>query len=563
MLSSSNRNLRDRVSKAMVEILKEHFPVCKQLLELFKDVNDPYILQRLYGVVFGAVMKRKNEDKSVFKSLAQYVYREIFDKEMVYPDILLRDYARLVVERFVVENPNELDDIQLKKIKPPYKSEPIPIVQEVDYGSDEYRNSGLWQLLTSMKFNMKVKGVGMYGDFGRYVFQSALASFVDLDMANVYYYAMQYILNDLGYNTEWFEEYDKHRNGDDRYHVKRVERIGKKYQWITMYNILARVSDTHNIKSWDWNDEIGTSYEGPWEPYVRDFDPTLNIKTQEKDDIPEISVPEYGEESFCDINSSGDDVSKWILEDDKMFQDFPGRFIHTDETGREWVSLYIYQENKLRPGEEEYSASGFPKGEQHVWTRATMYILPKAKVKCKEQNLKNAKFVGRSFNGMQDCYSLFSREYAWSPGYNAEFRKTTEEDDESGLNVFPAAINFLWEGEYDASQEATTSFAIPAGQIIQEMQLYEKAADGIYYRNEEVVAFDLSLVGNKHSEIVIRRDVLNEYIAKTGFQAFWTVIGEKQFFMGHLEQQGQRREGYFIYDKKKVVGNICLDSNNG
>jgi hypothetical protein len=70
-------------------------------------------------------------------------------------------------------------------------------------------------------------------------------------------------------------------------------------------------------------------------------------------------------------------------------------------------------------------------------------------------------------------------------------------------------------------------------------------------------------VGNKHSEIVIRRDVLNEYIAKTGFQAFWTVIGEKQFFMGHLEQQGQRREGYFIYDKKKVVGNICLDSNNG
>jgi hypothetical protein len=192
-----------------------------------------------------------------------------------------------------------------------------------------------------------------------------------------------------------------------------------------------------------------------------------------------------------------------------------------------------------------------------------MYILPKAKVKCKEQNLKNAKFVGRSFNGMQDCYSLFSREYAWSPGYNAEFRKTTEEDDESGLNVFPAAINFLWEGEYDASQEATTSFAIPAGQIIQEMQLYEKAADGIYYRNEEVVAFDLSLVGNKHSEIVIRRDVLNEYIAKTGFQAFWTVIGEKQFFMGHLEQQGQRREGYFIYDKKKVVGNIRLDSDNG
>jgi hypothetical protein len=44
------------------------------------------------------------------------------------------------------------------------------------------------------------------------------------------------------------------------------------------------------------------------------------------------------------------------------------------------------------------------------------------------------------------------------------------------------------------------------------MKLYEKDVDGIYYGNEEVVAFDLSLVGNPHTEIVIRRDVLNEYI---------------------------------------------------
>lgn len=558
MLSSSNRNLRDRVSKAMIEILKEHFHVCKQLLELFKDVNDPYILQRLYGVVFGAVMKRKNEDKSSFKALAQWVYKEIFDKEMVYPDILLRDYARLIVERFAIEFPGELEGLQLKKVRPPYKSEPIPVVEEVDYGSEEYRDSGLWPLLFSMKFDMKVKGVGMYGDFGRYVFQSALGYFLELDVANVYYYAMQYIINDLGYNPEWFAEYDQHRNSYDRHHVKRVERIGKKYQWITMYNVLARLSDTHNIKSWDWNDKIGTVYVGPWNPYVRDFDPTLNIKIQAKDVMPQISVPEYGEESFCDINSSGDDIGKWILEDDKMFQDFPGRFIHKDEDGREWVSLYIYQENKLRPEGEEYYVSGFPKGEQHVWTISTMYVLPKTKTKYTEQDLIDLGFAGRSSNGMQSCYSLFSREYAWSPGYDAEFRKIDDEEDETGLNAFSAAVNFFWEEEYDASQEETTSFAIPAGHIIQEMQLYEKAVDGVFYRNEEVVALDLSLVGNKHTEIVIRRDVLNEYITKTGAQAFWTVIGEKQFFMGSTNQKWQRREGYFVYDKDKIVGSVHL-----
>ena len=55
-LSSSNRTLRDHVSKAMIEILKDRFFLCKYVLEEFKDVNDPYIVQRLYGIVFGAVM---------------------------------------------------------------------------------------------------------------------------------------------------------------------------------------------------------------------------------------------------------------------------------------------------------------------------------------------------------------------------------------------------------------------------------------------------------------------------------------------------------------------------
>ena len=58
-----------------------------------------------------------------------------------------------------------------------------------------------------------------------------------------------------------------------------------------MYNILARVSDTNNVKSWDWNDEIGVAYEGSWNPYVRDFDPTLNIKIHLKETNPKMSLP--------------------------------------------------------------------------------------------------------------------------------------------------------------------------------------------------------------------------------------------------------------------------------
>ena len=48
---------------------------------------------------------------------------------------------------------------------------------------------------------------------------------------------------------------------------------------------------------------------------------------------------------------------------------------------------------------------------------------------------------------------------------------------------------------------------IPAGNIIQAMALYEKSVDGIYYCDEEIAAFDLSVMGNEHSELLIRRDI--------------------------------------------------------
>ena len=70
------------------------------MLEDFKSVNDPYIIQRMYGTVFGAVMKRTAEFRNEFAELAKWIYNEIFDQEYVYPDILLRDYARLIIERF-------------------------------------------------------------------------------------------------------------------------------------------------------------------------------------------------------------------------------------------------------------------------------------------------------------------------------------------------------------------------------------------------------------------------------------------------------------------------------
>lgn len=180
ILTSSNRWLRDYTSKAMIEILKEHFHLCQIILAKFKKVNDPYIIQRLYGIVFGACCKRI--DTKSFQTLAEYVYHTVFDQEKVYPDILLRDYARLIIERFLYEDPEYTGMIDREKIIPPYNSDPIPEIEDQHYLEKEYNGAMYW-LMHSMRF----EGMGMYGDFGRYVFQSALHDF-DVDDKKMFNY---------------------------------------------------------------------------------------------------------------------------------------------------------------------------------------------------------------------------------------------------------------------------------------------------------------------------------------------------------------------------------------
>ncbi len=186
ILSSSNRWLRDYASKAMIEILKEHFQLCQTILEKFKDVDDPYIIQRLYGIVFGAVCKRT--ERIGFQPLTEYVYQTVFEQEKVYPDILLRDYARLIIERFLYENPQYNGMIKRDRIVPPYNSDVIPEIEDQHYLEKSYNGAMFW-LIHSMRF----EGMGMYGDFGRYVFQRALRNF-EVDDKKMFNYAIYYTL---------------------------------------------------------------------------------------------------------------------------------------------------------------------------------------------------------------------------------------------------------------------------------------------------------------------------------------------------------------------------------
>lgn len=75
---------------------------------------------------------------------------------------------------------------------------------------------------------------------------------------------------ELGWSPELFGNFDSSisRHGRDSH---KPERFGKKYQWIALFELLARLTD--NFTYHDWGD--ARTYDGAWQLLLRDLDPTL------------------------------------------------------------------------------------------------------------------------------------------------------------------------------------------------------------------------------------------------------------------------------------------------
>ena len=289
--TSTNRKLRDCSTKALVCLLQDRIDVLLEILKMFEGVNDPYVYERLFAVAYGCAVRAEKKEELI--KLSSYIHQTIFkDKDEVYPHVLLRDYARGVIEFTHYSGFKLLFGID--EIRPPYKSsspETIMTNDEIDakYRFDcddedfkEHYNSQN-SIIRSMTTEYG-RGIGRYGDFGRYTFESALR-YWNVNTSDLSNLAIEWIFEKYGYDVDKHGEYDRNTDSDNR-RASTIERIGKKYQWIAFYEMVARVSDNFKkYKGWKFGKEEEEPYQGSWNPYVRDIDPTMLIsKTGDYDD---------------------------------------------------------------------------------------------------------------------------------------------------------------------------------------------------------------------------------------------------------------------------------------
>jgi hypothetical protein len=163
-LTSSNRYLRDQTTKAIVSLFEAQIPILLKVIDQFIGVNDPYVLERLFAVAYGCAMR--SNDKDHLKILAEKTYLWMFESGSPPPHILLRDYARGVIEVAFVKCQDI--SIPLEKVRPPYKSDWIeepPSADELEekYGTYPEKKSNKESSMRTIHFSV------MNWDFGDYI----------------------------------------------------------------------------------------------------------------------------------------------------------------------------------------------------------------------------------------------------------------------------------------------------------------------------------------------------------------------------------------------------------
>lgn len=169
-LTTSNRFLRDRATKALVAILTNRLSVVLKLLKQFKSVNDPYVSERLYAIAYGCAI-RSRKDKKGIEYLSKWVYNEIFKNNKPPVHVLLRDYARGIIEVSLNEKIEIAIDKQ--KIAPPFSSDwPIRVPSKKFLENKYYSKDSKTEKMKFLSIWSSV--MGEIGDFRNYVLNPAV-----------------------------------------------------------------------------------------------------------------------------------------------------------------------------------------------------------------------------------------------------------------------------------------------------------------------------------------------------------------------------------------------------
>jgi len=415
----------------------------------------------------------------------------------------------------------------------------------------------------------------MYGDFGRYVMGYAVHHFLkttrrqavpkepykhQFDARVARRWVLQRVKG-LGWTSDSFGEYDDRRRDDritdDEY---KVERIGKKYQWIALHELLGFVSDHHRMRP-DWGEEPHR-YLGAWQINQRDFDPSAEpgskMDTNNEEDEKSQAAPNsplnqwmYSQpyaNPFTNLDLLADRPA-WV----KSRPDEPSRLLTVKRANdsRTWMVLdgyWTWNEPRilrLRHGWD---------GRCEMWIHARTWLVNKLDLEGFLDRIRKLNFWGHGIRGIS-LGDGWIGEYPYGAAF-AQARHWCEQPDELTNN--DETLHVRATCDWDRRGGAI----VPSPQLCDVLEL-SWSGEGATFVDPAGVAITANARVADAAETapcVVDAERLRAGLTRAGLEIVWGIVGERhcwngETMVGDVETQFS---GVYTLTSNGIAGGLTI-----
>jgi hypothetical protein len=369
------------------------------------------------------------------------------------------------------------------------------------------------------------------GDFGRYVLTRAVEHVVgdEPTLAGDVERAVFERVLELGWTHDHFKDLDRNRDGG---HDGVVERVGKKYQWIALHEVLGRLTDHFPVRP-GRGEDTPRPYEHAEQVVWRDIDPTVLVGKPGPSPQPPRFAPVVADFPDAVVDDYPDDTSG--------LPDPLDLLAVTDPDGTDWLTL-VGNHTWNQPLPVEVVAQQVPR--LVTWMQLHAYLVPLTQVDELASWARGQDWFGRWMPEYAELHNLLLVAHPDGPEWDAadglvEWRRGWEAGQPPDLRQCA-----LWYGGTgtgrDASASAETSGFIPTRPVVEMLGL----SDGRDFRWQDAdglaVQDPSAAVGLSGPRGPIRRSVGQLNAPQTGFLS-GQPRGPGRNHSGHLGMKCARR----------------------
>lgn len=509
--AAADRRVRDHATKAVVRLTERQPALWARLIDRFASVDDEYVVERCLEAAYGVLLRTRNPDTE--RDVASSAFEAVFREPLRFQNAVIRDSARSILDLAACDSALP-EGVRQEDYLPPYASEwPLQVPTE-DEMKPYKEDRSLPKLYASCTFD----------DFSRYSL-SRLSSYRHvLSEKDMGYWIFRHVL-DIGYTAARFGDYDGYmlyKFGGGRGRPGWAERIGKKYQWIALARLAARLADNAQPEPNRWDPEL----QGTPLTYMRGrtIDPSLLAP---KNVEPRSGASWWQPAAYGFDHGPADDAT-WVADG----SDIPNSELLVkaiDPDGREWVVLETHCEWTQRPKGEEREDSW--DGRRNLWMQVRSYLVAEEDFDRCWRWIKRQQFMGRWMPEGPSFHEGHVGEYPWGTPFtlypDSWHSQGGEREGQMPCDMAPTCATLSSHHEEDAYQTESVNVHLPTRLFFEDGGLKWDGGGGFIGDDEQKRFLDPSVGNSERPALLACPEFLQRFLRERKLRIVWTVLSEK------------------------------------